>query len=201
MPWADGLHVQPGAAGLDLRGRHPAEHGQDRAVDLGANGTTKAFAVMDDDPNGHAEWHPIKQSRAGGHSRESSSEVDWNEIIQHGRGQYHHGHLRATPSRGVTSSGVMAENAAMQEHAPGDRGGTAGAGVAALLEMALVLGRGLGLHHRGLGGELGVIILAPDAPGSVAPPGTPADAGTGTLCASRRTFMTTWARGRRRFNW
>ena len=63
-------------------GTHPS---MAKIIELGQNPVTRAFAILDDDPNGHAEWHNIKefspQVRPGEHLV-----VEWNEMFSLGMG-------------------------------------------------------------------------------------------------------------------
>ena len=63
-------------------GTHPS---MAKIIELGQNPVTRAFAILDDDPNGHAEWHNIKefspQVRPGDHLV-----IEWNEMFSLGMG-------------------------------------------------------------------------------------------------------------------
>ena len=63
-------------------GTHPS---MAKIIELGQNPVTRAFAILDDDPNGHAEWHNIKefspQVRPGEHLV-----IEWNEMFSLGMG-------------------------------------------------------------------------------------------------------------------
>lgn len=63
-------------------GTHPS---MARIIELGQSPVTKAFAVLDDDPTGHAEWHNIKEFAPkvapGDHLV-----VEWNELFSVGVG-------------------------------------------------------------------------------------------------------------------
>lgn len=59
-----------------------------RILDLGADSTARAFAILDDDPNGHAEWHTIKEF-APAVTPGERLEVEWNELFSVGVGNGH----------------------------------------------------------------------------------------------------------------
>jgi len=63
-------------------GTHPS---MAKIIELGQSPVTRAFAILDDDPNGHAEWHNIKefspQVRPGDHLV-----IEWNEMFSLGMG-------------------------------------------------------------------------------------------------------------------
>ncbi len=63
-------------------GTHPS---MAKIIELGQNPMTRAFAILDDDPNGHAEWHNIKefspQVRPG-----DNLVIEWNEMFSLGMG-------------------------------------------------------------------------------------------------------------------
>ena len=63
-------------------GTHPS---MARIVELGENPVTKAFAVLDDDPTGHAEWHNIKEI-APAVAPGDQLLVEWNEMYSLGQG-------------------------------------------------------------------------------------------------------------------
>jgi signal transduction histidine kinase len=59
-----------------------------RIVELGSDSMARAFAILDDDPNGHAEWHTIKEF-APAVSPGDRLEVEWNELFSVGVGNGH----------------------------------------------------------------------------------------------------------------
>lgn len=59
-----------------------------RIVELGPDSTARAFAILDDDPNGHAEWHTIKEF-APAVTPGDRLEVEWNELFSVGVGNGH----------------------------------------------------------------------------------------------------------------
>ena len=74
-------------------GTHPS---MAKIVELGENPTTKAFAVLDDDPTGHAEWHNIMayapKVMPGDHLV-----VEWNEMFSLGLGNIRVAHYGSLP--------------------------------------------------------------------------------------------------------
>jgi signal transduction histidine kinase len=63
-------------------GTHPS---MARIIELDGNPATRAFAVLDDDPTGHAEWHNIMEY-APTVAPGDSVVVEWNEMFSLGMG-------------------------------------------------------------------------------------------------------------------
>jgi signal transduction histidine kinase len=74
--------ADPPPQGWIRDGTHPS---MAKIIELGQNPVTRAFAILDDDPNGHAEWHNIKEFapevRPGDHLV-----IEWNEMFSLGMG-------------------------------------------------------------------------------------------------------------------
>jgi len=69
-------------AGWIRDGTHPS---MARIIELGQNPMTRAFAILDDDPNGHAEWHNIKEFSPQVHPGDNLV-IEWNEMFSLGMG-------------------------------------------------------------------------------------------------------------------
>jgi signal transduction histidine kinase len=69
-------------------GIHPS---MAKIIDLGPDPTAKALAIMDDDPDSHAEWHTTREFapavKAG-----DRLDVEWNEVFTMGVGNGHDAH-------------------------------------------------------------------------------------------------------------
>ena len=77
-------------------GTHPS---MAKIIELGQNPVTRAFAILDNDPNGHAEWHNIKefspQVRPGEHLV-----IEWNEMFSLGMGNMRTVNYASLPAGG-----------------------------------------------------------------------------------------------------
>jgi signal transduction histidine kinase len=69
-------------------GIHPS---MAKIIDLEPDRTTKALAIVDDDPEGHAEWHTIRE-HAPAVSPGERLDVEWNEVFTMGVGNGHEAH-------------------------------------------------------------------------------------------------------------
>ena len=69
-------------------GIHPS---MAKIIDLEPDRTSKALAIVDDDPEGHAEWHTIRE-HAPAVSPGERLDVEWNEVFTMGVGNGHEAH-------------------------------------------------------------------------------------------------------------
>jgi signal transduction histidine kinase len=69
-------------------GIHPS---MAKIIDLEPDRTTKALAIVDDDPEGHAEWHTIRE-HAPAVSPGERLDIEWNEVFTMGVGNGHEAH-------------------------------------------------------------------------------------------------------------
>ena len=69
-------------------GIHPS---MAKIIDLEPDRTAKALAIVDDDPEGHAEWHTIRE-HAPAVSPGERLDVEWNEVFTMGVGNGHEAH-------------------------------------------------------------------------------------------------------------
>jgi signal transduction histidine kinase len=69
-------------------GIHPS---MAKIIDLEPDRTTKALAIVDDDPESHAEWHTIREY-APAVSPGERLDVEWNEVFTMGVGNGHEAH-------------------------------------------------------------------------------------------------------------
>ena len=67
-----------------------------RVVELGQDPTVRAFAILDDDPFGHAEWHNLKET-APSVSSGDPLVVEWNELFTMGVGDVRAAHYGKLP--------------------------------------------------------------------------------------------------------
>jgi len=74
-------------------GTHPS---MAKIIEIGQNPATKAFAVLDDDPTGHAEWHNIMKY-APKISPGDHLVVEWNEMFSLGMGDIRVAHYESLP--------------------------------------------------------------------------------------------------------
>jgi signal transduction histidine kinase len=75
-------------------GTHPS---MAKIIEIGGNPATKAFAVLDDDPTGHAEWHNIIE-RAPGVAPGDHLVIEWNEMFSLGMGNIRVAHYDSLPT-------------------------------------------------------------------------------------------------------
>jgi signal transduction histidine kinase len=69
-------------------GIHPS---MARIIDLEPDRTAKALAILDDDPQSHAEWHTVREY-APSVKRGDRLDVEWNEVFTMGVGNAHEAH-------------------------------------------------------------------------------------------------------------
>src|SRR6266481_6702063 len=69
-------------------GIHPS---MAKIIDLEPDRTTKALAILDDDPESHAEWHTIREYAPAVRPGERL-DVEWNEVFTMGVGNAHEAH-------------------------------------------------------------------------------------------------------------
>jgi len=75
-------------------GIHPS---MAKIIDLEPDQTAKAFAILDDDPNSHAEWHTIREYAPMVKPGEQL-DVEWNEVFTMGVGNAHEAHYEKVPA-------------------------------------------------------------------------------------------------------
>src|SRR5262249_33254298 len=59
-----------------------------KILELGSEAGARAFAIVDEDPLGHAEWHVIKEAAPRGFPGEQLV-VEWDEVFTMGVGDVH----------------------------------------------------------------------------------------------------------------
>ena len=69
-------------------GIHPS---MAKIIDLEPDRTTKALAILDDDPQSHAEWHTVREYAPAVKPGERL-DVEWNEVFTMGVGNAHEAH-------------------------------------------------------------------------------------------------------------
>jgi signal transduction histidine kinase len=68
-----------------------------KIIELGRDPKTKAFAIWDDDPSGHAEWHNVKE-RLPRVAPGDNLVVEWNELYSMGVGDMRRAHYGKLPA-------------------------------------------------------------------------------------------------------
>jgi len=74
-------------------GIHPS---MAKIIDLEPDRTAKALAILDDDPESHAEWHTIREF-APAVKPGDRLDVEWNEVFTMGVGNGHEAHYERLP--------------------------------------------------------------------------------------------------------
>ncbi len=74
-------------------GIHPS---MAKVIELGPDPTAKALAIVDDDPDSHAEWHTVREFAPAVRPGDRL-DVEWNEVFTMGVGNGHEAHYEKLP--------------------------------------------------------------------------------------------------------